>query len=162
MRKDPYLRLSESIFNPSRSSLLCLYQSFRELNPARYQSLKTMGGRWKLDRVLGLCKSAPQLERNWAKNLLFLSHQSKPVLENMAGRRAVLKDVSWNQGLSLHRRISRWEIRAEGGDFSTAFFAERISPPCNALARAGIGTTPIFKWKEIEDRWISVWPAATT
>src|SRR5512139_1946388 len=38
----PYLRLSESLFDPSQVEEVfsCLLQSFQELNPARYRSLK--------------------------------------------------------------------------------------------------------------------------
>jgi len=128
----PYLRLSEPLFDPSRVEdvFSCLLQSFRELNPARYQSLKKAmeGKNWKLDRVLGRLLQNQLSEKNLEEELgveggllfFFLVQSLKPALENMAEEwRGALKDVSWSQGFCpfCGGFPGMGEIRQEGRRF---------------------------------------------
>jgi FdhE protein len=128
----PYLRFSEPLFNSSQVEEVfsCLLQSFRELNPARYQPLKkaTEAKNWKLDRVLGRLVQNQLSEKNLEEELgpegsllfFFLVQSLKPALENLAEEwRAVLKDLSWDQGFCpfCGGFPGMGEIREEGRRF---------------------------------------------
>jgi len=128
----PYLRFSEPLFDSSRVEeyFSCLLESFRELNPARYQALKksTEVKNWKLDQALGrllqnkLSENPLEEELGPEGNLLFffLVQSLKPVFENRAEEwRAALKEFSWNQGFCpfCGGFAGMGEIRAEGRRF---------------------------------------------
>ena len=128
----PYLRFPEPLFDSSRVGeyFSCLLESFRELNPARYQALKksTEVKNWKLDQALGrllqnkLSENTLEEELGPEGNLLFffLVQSLKPVFENRAEEwRAALKEFSWNQGFCpfCGGFAGMGEIRAEGRRF---------------------------------------------
>ncbi len=128
----PYLRFSEPLFNSDQVEEVfsCLLQSFRELNPARHQSLKKAAEaeNWKLDRVLGRLLQNQLSEKNLEEELgpegsflfFFLVQSLKPVLEKMADEwRPALKDFSWKQGFCpfCGGFAGMGEIRAEGRRF---------------------------------------------
>jgi FdhE protein len=128
----PYLHFPEPLFDSSRVGkyFSCLLESFRELNPARYQSLKksTEAKDWKLDQGLGrllqnqLSEKTIEEELGPEGNLLFffLVQSLKPVFENLAEQwRAALKELSWNQGFCpfCGGFAGMGEIRAEGRRF---------------------------------------------
>ncbi len=128
----PYLRLSQSLFNPAQVEEVfsCLLQSFEGLNPVRYQSLKkaTEAKNWKLDRVLDRLLQNQLSEKNLEEELgpegsllfFFLVQSLKPVLENLAEEwRVVLKGLSWDQGFCpfCGGFPGMGEIREEGRRF---------------------------------------------
>jgi len=115
---------------PVEETFSCLLNSFRELNPARHESLqKAMKDKdWALDRVLGrllanqLSEANLETEMGAEGSLLFffLVQSVKPVLENLAERwRATLKAFSWNKGFCpfCGGSAGMGEIREEGRRF---------------------------------------------
>jgi len=115
---------------PVEETFSCLLESFRELNPARYESLqKAMKAKdWALDRALGrllanqLSEADLETEMGTEGRFLFffLVQSLKPVLENLAEQwRSTLKEFSWDKGFCpfCGGSAGMGEIREEGRRF---------------------------------------------
>ena len=118
VKAQPWLEKGFSYLGPERQefppgpveeTFSCLLESFRELNPARHESLqKAIKAKdWALDRVLGRLLANQLSEANLEAELgaegsllfFFLVQSLKPVLENLAEQwRSALKEFSWDKG----------------------------------------------------------------
>jgi FdhE protein len=115
---------------PVEETFSCLLESFRELNPARYDSLqKAMKAKdWSLDRALARLLANQLSEANLETELgvegsllfFFLVQSLKPVLENLADQwRSALREFTWEKGFCpfCGGSAGMGEIREEGRRF---------------------------------------------
>ena len=128
----PYLGPEKQRFprGPVEETLSCLLESFRELNPARHESLQKAikAEDWSLDRALARLLANQLSEANLETELgaegsllfFFLIQSLKPVLENLAEQwRSALKEFSWEKGFCpfCGGGAGMGEIREEGRRF---------------------------------------------